>query len=104
RLHLNLLQDDRMDEDLPFGSRGGLAAHHYFPVDAEYTVKVRLQQNYNDYLRGMGTKQQIDIRLDGAVIKTFSVGGEAKGTPAPVSFAGNLWGDPEWESYMHSAD
>src|SRR5439155_8432465 len=34
-------QDDR-SEDLPFGTRGGLEAKHYFPVDGEYLVTVRL--------------------------------------------------------------
>jgi len=28
-----LYQDDRMSDDLPFGSRGGLAVRHYFPLD-----------------------------------------------------------------------
>src|SRR5262249_29692862 len=32
-------QDDRMSEDLPFGSRGGMAVQHDFPVDAEYEIK-----------------------------------------------------------------
>ena len=36
-----LYQDDRMSEDLPFGSRGGLAVRHYFPLDGEYRVKLR---------------------------------------------------------------
>src|SRR5450432_2770699 len=26
----------RVSDDLPFGSRGGLAVHHYFPADGEY--------------------------------------------------------------------
>jgi mono/diheme cytochrome c family protein len=30
-----LLQSDRMSEDLPFGSRGGVAMRHYFPYDGE---------------------------------------------------------------------
>ena len=34
------LQDDRVGEDLPFGSRGGLAVRHHFPADGEYVVKV----------------------------------------------------------------
>ena len=29
-------QDDRTSDDLPFGSRGGLAVRHYFPLDGEY--------------------------------------------------------------------
>ena len=31
-----LMQYDRMSEELPFGSRGGIAIRHYFPLDAEY--------------------------------------------------------------------
>src|SRR5439155_15091530 len=51
---LHVLQDDQQSEDLPFGSRGGLAVHYNFPVDGEYTVKVRLQRQYQDYIKGMG--------------------------------------------------
>ena len=39
-----LVQDDRVNEDLPFGTRGGLAVRHYFPLDAEYSVRVHLQR------------------------------------------------------------
>ena len=36
-----LLQDDRMSDDLPFGSRGGAAVRHYFPYTGEYVLKIR---------------------------------------------------------------
>ena len=39
----SLVQEERISDDLPFGSRGGLAIHHLFPVDAEYLVKIRLR-------------------------------------------------------------
>ncbi len=101
---LHVLQEDRMDENLPFGSRGGMAIRYDFPVDGEYLIKVRLQRQYQDYLKGMGWPQQIDIRLDGKLIKRFPVGGQAKGRPAAASYAGdgevNFAGDPEWETYM----
>jgi mono/diheme cytochrome c family protein len=101
---LHVLQDDRMDENLPFGSRGGMSIHYDFPVDGEYLIKVRLQRQYQDYLKGMGWPQQLDIRLDGKLLKRFSVGGAAKGRPAAESYAGdgevNFAGDPEWETYM----
>ena len=101
---LHVLQEDRMDEDLPFGSRGGLAIHYDFPVDGEYLIKVRLQRQYQDYLKGMGWPQQVDIRLDGKLLKRFTVGGAAKGRPAATSYAGDgepgFAGDPEWETYM----
>src|SRR5438067_123245 len=40
-----LAQESRVSEDLPFGSRGGTAVRHYFPLDGEYVIKVRLQRN-----------------------------------------------------------
>ena len=40
-----LWQTDRLGEDFPLGSRGGIAARHYFPVDGEYVLKVRLAQD-----------------------------------------------------------
>jgi mono/diheme cytochrome c family protein len=101
---LHVLQDDRQSEDLPFGSRGGIAVHYNFPVDGEYLIKVRLQRQYQDYLKGMGWPQQLDVRLDGKLLKRFTVGGAAKGRPAAASYAGDgepgFAGDPEWEEYM----
>ncbi len=101
---LHILQEDRQNEDLPFGSRGGLAVHYDFPVDGEYVIKVRLQRQYQDYLKGMGWPQKLDVRLDGKLLKRFTVGGAAKGRPAAASYAGDgepgFAGDPEWETYM----
>ena len=37
-----------MSEDLPLGSRGGIAVRHNFPLDAEYTLRIRLQKNGYD--------------------------------------------------------
>jgi hypothetical protein len=101
---LHVIQDDRQSEDLPFGSRGGIAVHHDFPVDAEYTIKVRLQRQYQDYLKGMGWPQQLDVRVDGKLLKRFTVGGGARGRPAASSYAGDgepgFAGDDSWEKYM----
>ncbi len=98
------MQDDRQSEDLPFGSRGGIAIHKDFPVDGEYLITVKLQRQYQDYLKGMGWAQKLDVRLDGKLLKRFTVGGKAKGRPAASSYAGdgepNFAGDPEWETYM----
>jgi hypothetical protein len=99
-----LVQDDRVGDDLPFGSRGGALIRYYFPVDAEYSIKVLLRRQEYDYIVGMGERHQLDFRLDGALLKRFSVGGEGKGMTTPENFAGNTQGDPEWEEYMHTAD
>ena len=101
---LLLVQDDRQNEDLPLGSRGGHAVRYHFPVDGEYLVKVRLQANWQDYIRGMGRPHQLDIRVDGALVKRFTVGGEARGRPSPATFTIAEPGDPEWEEYLHQAD
>jgi hypothetical protein len=98
------VQNDRTSEDLPFGSQGGIAVDHLFPVDAEYTIKVLLRRQVYLYIMGMGEPHQLDIRADGALVKRFSVGGEGKGMTAPEGFAGNTQGDPAWENYMHTAD
>jgi hypothetical protein len=101
---LHVVQDDRQDDDLPFGSRGGLAIHYHFPVDGEYGITVRLQRQYQDYIKGMGWPQLLDVRLDGALLKRFTVGGGAKGRPAASSYAGDgepgFAGDDSWEKYM----
>ncbi|HJU43009.1 MAG TPA: DUF1592 domain-containing protein, partial [Vicinamibacterales bacterium] len=97
-------QDDRAGEDLPFGSRGGLAVRHHFPRDGDYSFKVRLRRQIYDYIIGMRTPQQLDVRLDGALIKRFTVGGGAKGTPGPLTWNGEIVGDTDYELYMHDAD
>ena len=105
---LLLYQDERLSEDLPFGSRGGVAIRHRFPVDGEYTIKLHLQRTYTDYIRGLGTPQHLDVRIDGSLIERFTVGGDAppNASAAPASFAGNtpLFGHPDWEKYVLGAD
>ena len=101
---LHVLQDDRESEDLPLGTRGGTAVRYNFPVDGEYLIKVRLQRQYQDYLKGMGWPQKLDVRLDGKLLKRFTVGGQGKGRPAAASYAGDgepgFAGDDSWEKYM----
>ncbi len=105
RVHPALLQDDRQDDALSFGSRGGVAVHHYFPVDGEYTIKVGLQRNFSDYILGFAAPQELDVRVDGELVKRFSIGdADAVGQMAPLSFSGNIAGDPEWEYYMNTGD
>ncbi len=76
-----LLQDSRMSEDLPLGSRGGIAIRHFFPVDGDYVIKIRLQRNVRDVIIGMAEPHDLDVRLDGERIRLFTVGGEQNGKP-----------------------
>ena len=72
------VQDDRASADLPFGSRGGLAVDHYFPLDGEYEIQVRLQRhavNLGGAIRGLDEVNWVDIRVDGQRIDLIKVGG-----------------------------
>ena len=89
-----LVQDDELSDDLPFGSQGGTLLRYQFPLDGEYTIKVLLRRQLYAYIIGMGEPHQLDIRLDGARLKRFTVGGEARGMTMPLTFAGNTQGIP----------
>ncbi|MCH8017665.1 MAG: DUF1587 domain-containing protein, partial [Acidobacteria bacterium] len=98
------VQDDRMNEDLPFGSRGGIAVRHHFPLDGEYLLKVRLARNSRDYIAGLLDRpHQLDVRLDGARLKLFTIGGENHGRSAPL-FSNNAMGDRAQDIYERTAD
>jgi hypothetical protein len=71
-----LLQHDRMNEDQPFGTRGGLAVRHYFPVDGEYQLKIRLQRTHANQIRGLGEPNDLEVRLDRRRVAQFKVGGD----------------------------
>jgi hypothetical protein len=79
---LHILQDDRESEDPAVWIARRTAVHRYFATDGDYLIKVRLRRQYQDYVMGMGWPQQLDVRLDGALVKRFTVGGDAKGRPA----------------------
>lgn len=77
-----LLQDDRISEDLPFGTRGGLLVRHQFPADGEYLIKIVLQraQSMTSLIRGRSEANVIDVRVDGARLKLFAVGSQERET------------------------
>jgi hypothetical protein len=99
-----LVQEDRLSEELPFGSRGGTVIRHHFPVDGKYSIKITLQTNLYDYVRGLAEPHQLEVRLDRARIATFTVGGKTVPGEPPASWAGTVYGSPEWELYALSAD
>ncbi len=80
-----LRQTDRLDENFPLGSRGGIAARHYFPVDGEYIFKLRLQRTFDSIIRGLNAATRFEIRVDGQRVAQFTLGGDA---PAKNPFTG----------------
>jgi len=109
-----LVQDGRMSEDLPFGSRGEISIRHNFPADGEYVIKVRLKRDGDrangdgGVIRGVAMKRQLDIRLDDDRLKLFSVGGKHFGKQAKEGAygVGDIFaGDTKQEDYeRHGAD
>ena len=100
-----LLDQNGVTSDLlPFGSRGGFAVRHYFPVDGEYTLTVRLKRQLYDYVVGLGSPHQIEVRVDGERVLATSVGGANTDVAPPASFVGEVFGAPAWEQYALTAD
>ena len=99
-------QDDRTSDDLPFGSRGGLAVRHYFPLDGEYLFNIGLRRNFYNYIQGLGNvPHQLDVRVDKALVKTFMIGGDFAGERCAWSYCGSgSGGYPEWGEYSVNAD
>lgn len=90
-----LVQDDRASEALPFGSRGGIAIRHHFPLDGEYIIRVHLKTNYEgSIVLGLAEPHQLDVRLDGERVKLFTVGGEQE---RPEQQAGEAPADADLE-------
>ncbi len=73
-----LWQTDRLSEDFPLGSRGGISVRHYFPVDGDYIIKLRLQRTFSDVIRGLNDRNEIEIRVDGVRAGHFTLGGGAE--------------------------
>ena len=64
-------QDARVEE-LPFGTRGGIAVRSTFPVDGDYTIKLEVA--------GAGREaHQLEITVDGDRLHVTTIGGAAAG-------------------------
>ena len=101
------LQRGQMSDDLPFGSRGGLAVKHYFPMQGEYTLRVKLARNGEGFIRGLRREQQLEIRLDRKLVQAYSVGGKFFGMTGPMfthSQNPDFAGDADQLAYEFSAD
>ena len=106
-----MTQNDRMSEDLPFGSRAGLAVRHRFPLDGEYVITIRLKRSVYEYIVNLDEAHDLDLRLDGRRVARFTVGGAAPGKPAPVTFSGTFvaagaagYPTQDWDDYRTGAD
>jgi hypothetical protein len=74
RARADLSQNEHI-EGLPLGTRGGITVKHNFPLDGEYTIKVRLWRVTADMIRGLEDPHQIEISVDGVRAKLVKFGG-----------------------------
>jgi cytochrome c5 len=96
RVSRGLRQEERMSEEFPFGTRGGIVVHPYFPLDGEYGVKITLGRSFTAArIRAINTREQIDVFLDGARVTRFEIGGQC-------ADSGNR--DPKCRAYTETAD
>jgi len=68
----DLTQEQHFD-DLPLGTRGGLALRYTFPLDAEYEFQLRLARDRNEHVEGLTETHEIELMLDGQRLKLFVV-------------------------------
>ena len=100
-----LLQNDRMSQDLPFGTRGGIAVDHRFPLDGEYELNVRLLRTDDTSLVvGMGKPSYIEVRIDGKRVDVLTVGGENTGLALGNGGADKVPPDFDQAQYERTAD
>ncbi len=67
----DLNQTEHID-GLPLGTRGGILVHHYFPVDAEYDIKVRGRSG-GIGVGGIGVSgEELEVTLNGERVKLLS--------------------------------
>jgi hypothetical protein len=73
-----LIQDDRLGETAPVGSRGGTIVRHLFPVDGEYEISVGLARSRDDEYLGLQRERKLDLRLDDQRLQLFTIAANPK--------------------------
>jgi hypothetical protein len=68
----DLTQEEHF-EDLPLGTRGGLALRYTFPLDAEYEIQARLTRDRNEHVEGLSGSHEMELLVDGVRVGRFTV-------------------------------
>lgn len=72
RVRPDVTQEQRMP-GLPFGTRGGTSVTHFFPVDGEYEIRVRLARDRNEAVEGLRQPHDVEFLLDRERLETFTI-------------------------------
>jgi hypothetical protein len=62
-------------DGLPLGTRGGVLGLHTFPLDGEYVIKVKLLETNLGSIRGLESRNDLEIAVDGRRVLLAPVGG-----------------------------
>jgi hypothetical protein len=93
RIADDLPQDDRL-EGMPFGTRGGTLLRYNFPVDGEYSIRIRMTRQLNSQDLDMPRfpdPQVVEISVDGEQLKVFELApAPAQSVNPEVNLAGNV--------------
>ena len=67
-------QEDHI-EGLPFGTRGGMLIHHYFPADGDYVISWEpVRTTVGGLYGGDSEDEKLELLLDGDRLKLFEIG------------------------------
>ena len=85
------MQDARMHEDMPFGTHGGLAARHVFPLDGEYLFTIRMKRGAggtSGQISGIAEDgHDIELRIDHVLVRQWNIGGRFRGAIPGLTIA-----------------
>jgi hypothetical protein len=91
---LRIPREERIDEDLPFDSGGGLSFQHTFPVDGEYVFKIQAGGPGGGGGRGAGGGLELRIPVKAGVrhVSLTSIRSGAMPESIPATGRGNAGG------------
>jgi hypothetical protein len=86
-------RNERVSDDLPFDSRGGFSFRYYFPVDAQYVIRVKLNQGSDNRPLEIRLPVAAGLHSVGVTFLRESAKAEialpgGRGAPAPMGGAG----------------
>ena len=81
RVRADVTQNDHID-GLPLGTRGGVRIEHNFPLDGEYTIKVKLLKSTVDLLfGGTAPDETLEIAVNGTRVADITINPTPKEAP-----------------------
>jgi mono/diheme cytochrome c family protein len=87
RVRADVTQNDHID-GLPLGTRGGVRIEHNFPLDGDYTIKVKLLKSTVDLLfGGTAPDETLEIAVNGARVASITINPKPKEAPKPTATA-----------------